>query len=237
MTDSLPTKLKLSEAVKVVKLTENLFPKCAFLKYYPLVVTRALGSKLWDADGNEYVDFISGAAVFNIGHLHPDVVSSIEKQLKLYLAYPIVYFYNIGSCELAKKLIEITPGSSNKKVLFGFSGSDAMDMALMISRASTQRKYVVSFKGSFHGSTYLSMAASGIISDEHRELFQLPTDIIFADYPNPYRNPWNIDGYENPQDLSNTIQFVYAHSSAADKRYWKNIAVNKAPQSKLARSF
>lgn len=41
----------------------------------------------------------------------------------------------------------------------------------------------------------------------------------------------------NPQDLSNTIQFVYAHSSVADKRYWKNIAVNKAPQSKLTRSF
>lgn len=200
----LSTRLKLDKAKSIVNLTNSLFPKCAFLKYYPLVVSRGRGSKIWDVDGNEYIDFVSGAAVYNIGHLHEAVVKSIEEQLSKYLAYPIVYFYTEEPCRLAKRLVEITPGPANKKVVFGFSGSDAMDLALLISRATTQRKYILSFKGSFHGSTFLTMAVSGIISEELKKLYQLfVANVLFSEYPNPYRNSWNIDGYENPEDLAN----------------------------------
>lgn len=199
----IPVKLKLSKAMDVAKLSEEVFPRCAFLKYYPLVVARGKGSRIVDVDGNEYIDFVSGAAVFNIGHLHEDVVKAVLSQLERYMVYPLVYFYTEEPCLLAKKLVEITPGSFGKKVLFGFSGSDAMDLALMISRAYTRKRYIVTFKGSFHGSTYLSMSASGIYSEDVRRTFLLSGDVVFAEYPNPYRNPWDINGYENPVDISN----------------------------------
>lgn len=199
----IPTKLKLEKVLKVLELTSNVFPKCAFLKYYPFAISKGRGCRVVDLDGNEYIDFVSGACVFSIGHLHEKVVKAVEEQLGEYMAYPLVYFYEEKSCTLAEKLVEIAPGSFKKKVLFGFSGSDAVDLALMIARAATGRRYVVAFKGSFHGSTYLSMSASGIFSEEVRRKLMLAEQVVFAEYANPYRNPWGIDGYEDPVELSN----------------------------------
>ncbi|MEM4757277.1 MAG: aspartate aminotransferase family protein [Desulfurococcaceae archaeon] len=192
-----------SKVMDILRLSNEVFPKCAFLKYYPLVIAKGRGSRVVDINGNEYIDFVSGAAVFNIGHLHRKIVEAVSRQLDKYLAYPMVYFYTEEPCLLAKKLIEITPGSFRKKVLFGFSGSDAMDLALMIARAYSGRRYIMAFKGSFHGSTYLSMSASGIYNEKIRNTFMLLNDVVLVEYPNPYRNPWGINGYENPVDLSN----------------------------------
>lgn len=199
----IPTKLNLEKSLKVVELDHEVFTKVASLKYYPLAVNMAKGSKLIDFDGNEYIDFVSGTAVFNIGHLHDEIVAIVKKQLEKLIAYPQVYFYVEEPCILAKKLVEITPGSFKKKVIFGFSGSDAIDMALTIARAYTRRKYIVSFTGSYHGATYLSMSVSGVWGEEVRKGFQLLKEVLFAVYPNPYRNPWNIDGYDDPVSLSN----------------------------------
>ncbi|MEM4557887.1 MAG: aspartate aminotransferase family protein [Desulfurococcaceae archaeon] len=196
-------KLRLRRAIEVLELTNKLFPRCASLKYYPLVVAKSRGCRIVDSDGNEYIDFVSGAAVFNIGHLHEDIVKAIVEQLGKYMAYPLVYFYAEEPCLLARKLTEITPGSFQKKVLFGFSGSDAVDIALQVSMAYTGRDYVLAFRGSFHGSTYLSMSASGIFGETVRSTFKLSKNVLFAEYANPYRNPWGINGYENPVELSN----------------------------------
>ncbi|MEM4854755.1 MAG: aspartate aminotransferase family protein [Thermosphaera sp.] len=199
----IPTKLNLEKSLRVIELDHEVFTKVASLKYYPLAVNSAKGSRLTDFDGNEYIDFVSGAAVFNIGHLHEDIVATIRKQLEKLIAYPQVYFYVEEPCALAKKLIEITPGSFKKKVIFGFSGSDAVDMALTIARAYTGRKHILSFTGSYHGATYFSMSVSGIWKEEVRRHFQLLKEVLFAVYPNPYRNPWGIDGYEDPKSLTN----------------------------------
>jgi 4-aminobutyrate aminotransferase len=189
----------------IVERDKRVFPRGISIKHYPLVVKSARGCFLRDIEGREYIDFVSGAVVYPIGHLHEEVVEAIENQLKRYLGYPIVYFYAEEPVLLAEKLISITPGSFEKKVFLGFSGSDAVEVALLVSRAARGAKYVVSFNDSFHGSLYLTFSASGIFSEEAKRSALASSDIIFTPYPNPYRNPYGIDGYEKPVELSNTI--------------------------------
>ena len=131
-------------------------PRGISIKHYPLVIKSARGCFLRDIEGREYIDFVSGAVVYPIGHLHEEVVEAIENQLEKYLGYPIVYFYAEEPVLPAEKLISITPGFFEKKVFLGFSGSDAVEVALLVSRAARRAKYVVSFDDSFHGSLYLT---------------------------------------------------------------------------------
>jgi len=90
-------------------------PRGISIKHHPLVVKSARGCFLRDIEGKEYIDFVSSAVVYPIGHLHEEVVEAIENQLKRYLGYPIVYFYAEEPVLLAEKLISITPGSFEKK--------------------------------------------------------------------------------------------------------------------------
>jgi len=199
------TSKKLEKGLEIIELDEKYICKPLSLKYYPLVVVRAEDERVWDINGNEYLDFISCAAVYNVGHRHPRVVNAIKEQLERILSYTIGYFYEVTPVLLAKKLVEITPGDFEKKVAFGLTGSDAIDMSLVMARAYTKRKHVVSFKGSYHGGTYVAMSISGILSRELVESIHPIREVHFIDYPDPYRNPWNIDGYSSPSELTNTV--------------------------------
>jgi 4-aminobutyrate aminotransferase len=194
-----------ARVLEVVERDKRVFPRGMSLKYYPLVVESARGYVLRDVEGREYMDFVSGAVVYPLGHLHEEVVAAIRSQVEKYLAYPIVYFYAVEPVELAEKLITTTPGDFEKKVFLGFSGSDAVEVAILVSRAARRARYLVSFYDSFHGSLYFTFSASGIFSEEIKRSTLASSDIIFAPYPNPYRNPYGIDGYERPFELSNAI--------------------------------
>jgi 4-aminobutyrate aminotransferase len=191
--------------LNVVERDKRVFPRGMSLKYYPLVVKSARGYLLSDIEGREYIDFVSGAVVYPLGHLHEEIVAAIRNQVEKYIAYPIVYFYAVEPIELAEKLIDITPGSFEKKVFFGFSGSDAVEVAILMSRVARRAKHLISFCDSFHGSLYFTFSASGVFSEEIRRSALASNDIIFIPYPNPYRNPYGIDGYEKPVELSNII--------------------------------
>jgi 4-aminobutyrate aminotransferase len=199
------TSKRLRKSLEIVELDNEYICKPLTMKYYPLVVVRAEGDRVWDIDGNEYIDFISGGAVYNIGHRHPKVLSTIKEQIDRLWNYTIGYFYETEPVLLAKKLIEITPGTFRKKVAFGFSGSDAVDMSLIMARAYTKRKYIISFKGSYHGGTYASLSVTGILNRKSLKYIYPMKYVNFIDYPDPYRNPWNVDGYSNPDELANIV--------------------------------
>lgn len=194
-----------SRILDVVERDKRVFPRGISLKYSPLVVESARKWFIRDIEGREFIDFVSGAVVYPIGHLHEDVVNAIKSQLEKYLGYPIVYFYAREPIDLAEKLINITPGNFEKKVFLGFSGSDAVEVAILVSRAAKRAKYVVSFYDSFHGSLYMTFSASGIFGEDVKRAVLASSDIILVPYPNPYRNPYGIDGYEKPVELSNIV--------------------------------
>ena len=109
---------KLEKSFEIIDLDEKYICKPLALKYYPLVVIRAEGDRVWDIGGNEYIDFISSGAVCNIGHRHLRVVNTIKEHLERILNYTIGYFYEVKPVLLAKKLIEITPGDFKKSCIW-----------------------------------------------------------------------------------------------------------------------
>ena len=174
-------------------------------EYAPLVIESGEGVWLKDVDGNVFLDFSSGISVLNAGIRPLEVQKAIEDQLNKIWHAAGTDYYNEKQVALAEKLEEIAPGGFEKKTFLSNSGTESIEAALKISRWSTQRKLFLGFIGAFHGRTYGSM--SFIASKRVQRSRQFPTmpGVYHVPYANPYRNPWHIDGYENPDELVNRV--------------------------------
>jgi acetylornithine/N-succinyldiaminopimelate aminotransferase len=149
-----------------------------------LEIVKAEGSRLFDADGNEYIDLIAGISVCNVGHGHPKVTRAIKKQVDEYL-HVMVYGEMIESPQVqyAKLLTDHLPANLNS-VYFTNSGAEAIEGAMKLAKRVTGRTQVLAFNQSYHGST---QGALSIIGDEYwRNAFRpLLPGIIHADYNSP----------------------------------------------------
>lgn len=124
-------------------------------------VQSAEGIYIFDKVGKRYTDLISGVAVNNIGHRHPKVIEAIKLQLDKHL-HVMVYgeFVQDSQIELAKKLTELLP--QNLDCVYSVnSGTEANEAAIKLARRVTGRMEIVSFRGSYHGSTNGSLSISG----------------------------------------------------------------------------
>lgn len=128
---------------------------------YPLnniEIVKASGSKVWDAEGQEYLDLYGGHAVISIGHTHPHYVQRLTDQLNK------VGFYSNSvliplQAELAEKLGQVS-GKTDYQLFLCNSGAEANENALKLASFYNGRKKVVAFKGAFHGRTSLAVAAT-----------------------------------------------------------------------------
>ena len=119
---------------------------------------RAEGARLWDVDGNEYIDFTSGVLVVNIGHSHPRYVAAAREQAgRLMNNYD---FLNEPRVLLSKKLVEMTLPNLEKAFITN-SGSEAIEIAIKIAKRYSGRYEILSFQGAFHGRTYATMSLAG----------------------------------------------------------------------------
>ncbi|MBN1526025.1 MAG: aspartate aminotransferase family protein [Candidatus Omnitrophica bacterium] len=129
-------------------------------KRVPLCFEKAEGSKVWDIDGNEYLDFFPGWAVSGIGHCHKKVVDAIARQAKK-LMHVSNNYYSEAQALLAKKIVEHSfPG----KVFFSNSGAEANEAAIKLARKygnQTGRFEVITMLKSFHGRTLATITATG----------------------------------------------------------------------------
>jgi acetylornithine/N-succinyldiaminopimelate aminotransferase len=123
-----------------------------------IVVERASGASIWDADGREYLDLLSGIGVAGIGHCNPEVVAAIAAQAPRYL-HALVYGEAVErpQVELARRLAELAPGDLSVS-FFTNSGTEAIEGALKLARKHTGRKRFVAFRGGYHGDTTGSLA-------------------------------------------------------------------------------
>jgi 4-aminobutyrate aminotransferase-like enzyme len=126
-----------------------------------LNIVKASGSKMWDADGKEYIDLIAGISVCNIGHCHPSVVAAIKEQAEKYL-HVMVYgeFVENPQVEYATLLTQHLPSTLNS-VFFTASGSEATEGAMKLAKRHTGKTEIVSFKNSYHGSTQGALSVMG----------------------------------------------------------------------------
>ena len=123
---------------------------------YPVEVVRGEGTRMWDSEGVEYLDFLSGISVLNVGHCHPAVVAAVRDQVGR-LTHTTNLFYTEPSMRLAQRLADSSLGG---KVLFVNSGTEANEAALKLVRKAKPRGEVVVFHGAFHGRTYGSLSAT-----------------------------------------------------------------------------
>ncbi|MBL6963518.1 MAG: aspartate aminotransferase family protein [Bacteroidetes bacterium] len=126
-----------------------------------LEIEKAEGIYLYDKNGKKYTDLISGVAVNNLGHRHPKVIEVIQKQLDKYI-YLMVYgeFVQKETVHLAEKLAALLPETLSTSY-FVNSGSEAIEGALKLVKLHTKKHQVISFKGSYHGSTQATLSLLG----------------------------------------------------------------------------
>ncbi len=138
-------------------------------------IAHARGCRVVDHNRKEYLDFISGIGVANIGHAHPKVVKAICDQAKRYL-HVMVYgeYLQRPQIKLAKQLSQVAPKPLSV-TYFTNSGTEAVEGALKTAKKFTKRQWLVAFEGSFHGDT------AGALSVTGREVYRKPFEPLLPD--------------------------------------------------------
>jgi acetylornithine/N-succinyldiaminopimelate aminotransferase len=134
-------------------LTDHLMPTYA---RHPVRFVRGEGSRLWDSDGNEYLDFLSGISVSSVGHCHPRVVEAIRAQAGE-LIHVGNLFYTEPMTRLAQRLAESSLGGT---VFFTNSGAEAIEGALKLARKAKAGGEIVVLHRGFHGRTFGALSAT-----------------------------------------------------------------------------
>jgi acetylornithine/N-succinyldiaminopimelate aminotransferase len=123
---------------------------------FPVEFVRGEGSRLWDEDGVEYLDFLCGISVTSLGHCHPRVVAAVREQVGR-LMHTSNLFYTEPAMRLAERLSESSLGG---KVYFCNSGAEANEAAIKLARKAKPGGDVVVVHGAFHGRTYGALSAT-----------------------------------------------------------------------------
>ena len=147
---------------------------------------RAANAELWDVEGRRYIDFASGIAVLNTGHLHPKVKEAIARQLdKLtHTCFQVTPYESYIA--LAEQLNALAPGASPKKTIFLTTGAEAVENAIKIARFHTKRSGVIAFSGGFHGRTLACISLTGKVQPYKAGFGPMLPEIYHVPYPMPY---------------------------------------------------
>lgn len=146
---------------------------------FPAAMVKGLGCRLWDADGREYLDFLSGIAVCALGHSHPAVTEAVCRQAGT-LTHVSNLFYTAPQIELAELLIA---NCFADRVFMANSGAEANEAAIKLARihSGPGRYEIISLTGSFHGRTLATVAATG--QPKFHEGFEpLPQGFVHAEF-------------------------------------------------------
>ncbi len=150
----------------------------------PPIIEKGKGNKIWDVDGKEYIDCISGMSTMNIGHGDPRIAKVLSEQYS-----KLGHWFDFPTPErtkLVKRLMETTPGTYKKRVRLALSGSDAVENAIRAARSYTKKTHVISFYGAYHGQNMATIGITGAGS-MHRWYNPIPAaDHCIERYPYAY---------------------------------------------------
>ncbi|MGP4071255.1 aspartate aminotransferase family protein [Piscibacillus sp. B03] len=181
-----------------------------------LPVKKAEGCYYYGLEHEKYLDFTSGIAVENVGHRHPKVVQAIKDSADHLVHGPSGVIIYDSILELAKKLQEILPDPLDN-FFFNNSGTEAVEGAIKLAKYTTQRPYVISFTGCFHGRSVGALSVSTSKS-KYRKHMQ-PS---WLTYQLPYANPADCPEGEDPDEyfakkLEKDAEQLFKHQVEPDE--------------------
>jgi 4-aminobutyrate aminotransferase/(S)-3-amino-2-methylpropionate transaminase len=159
---------------------------------HPIFVARGQGARMWDVDGNEYIDFIGGIGVLNVGHNHPRVVQAVKAQLEqlTHTCFQVAMYEPY--VRLAERLNALAPGGEPNKTIFFTTGAEATENAVKIARAYTGRPAIIAFTNSFHGRTLMGLSMTGKTQPYKQNFGPFAPEIYHAPFPYLYRG-WTVE--------------------------------------------
>lgn len=178
----------------------------------PVTLVKGKGCRVWDINGREYMDFLSGIAVNALGHQHPSIVKAIHEQAKK-LIHVSNIFYTEPQANLARRLIEI---SDFERVFFCNSGLEANEAAIKLARKIGNNRGkkgpIISFSSAFHGRSIASITMG---SEKHQRGFgPLPTGFLKL----PYNDPGSVQDHINEDTTAVFIEAVQGEGGVNSAR-------------------
>ena len=146
---------------ELLKRHKSVMPGWISLYYDdPIELSHGEGFKVWDSEGNEYLDFFGGIVTTISGHNIPEIVEAVREQAGKILHSSTLYLIE-NQVKLAEKLIELSPISGDQKVFFVSSGSEANEAALLFATQHRRSSEVLAMRGSYHGGSFGTMGITG----------------------------------------------------------------------------
>jgi 4-aminobutyrate aminotransferase len=167
-------------------------------RYTDIAFQRGEGVYLYDFEGRQYLDFVSGIATMNVGHNHPAVVDAICDQAQTLIHGASHVGYMKPYVDMLESLKKVAPGElSNGKGILVNSGSEAVETGIKLARYVTNRSMILAFTDSFHGRTMGALALTASNTVFRQRLPGLLTGVYHTPYPYCYRCPLK---YQSAED-------------------------------------
>ncbi|MDQ3954172.1 MAG: aspartate aminotransferase family protein [Actinomycetota bacterium] len=177
----------MEEHKSLLKRHRQVLPSWLALLYEePIAIVRGDGCRVWDAEGNEYLDFFGGILTTMSGHNVPEVVDAIREQAGRMLHTSTLYLIE-PAIELAEMIAELAP-IEDAKVFFVTSGSEANEAALLLAATYRRSNQVVAMRNSYHGRSFATVGVTGNKGWSPSSLSPLSVSYVQGSYR--YRSPF-----------------------------------------------
>ncbi len=146
---------------ELLKRHKAVLPEWVSLYYdEPMEISHGEGFRVWDSEGNEYLDFFGGIVTTISGHNIPKIVEAVREQAGKVLHSSTLYLIE-NQVKLAEKLVELSPIGGDQKVFFVSSGSEANEAALLFATQYRRSSEIIALRGSYHGGSFGTMGITG----------------------------------------------------------------------------
>ena len=181
---------------QLLKRANQVMPASGFGNFDPSIIIReGKGSRVWDEDGNEFIDYLTGSGPMILGHGHPEVLDAVSEQMAKGMTF---FAHNARGIELAEEICRALPCA--EQVRYTCTGSEADMYAMRLARAYTQRDTILKFEGGYHG-----MSAEAQMSLAPERQVNFPVAVAdSAGIPESVRNDMLVAPY-NDIDFARSI--------------------------------
>ncbi len=157
----------------------------SYPRAYPFVMDHGKGCRVWDVDGNRFLDFAAGIAVVSTGHSHPQVVKAIQDQAEKFIHISSDYYHEKW-VQLGEKLSDIAPFAEPAVSFMTNSGTESIEAAIKLARYHTGRSQFIGFLGGFHGRTMGAVSFTASKNHYHKGFYPLMNGVVHAPFPDAY---------------------------------------------------